>query len=102
MSDDKVEAESEISSAQSDLQAVRDDLIAIRADLDALLSSSTRVAAGEAMRQREKVEHIAEDIAMTAEDYLANLEETLRRHPLTALGVALAAGMLITSMSRER
>jgi ElaB/YqjD/DUF883 family membrane-anchored ribosome-binding protein len=101
MSDDTVEDDN-AGSVKSDIEALKDDLIAIRADLAALLLSSTRAASVEARRQAERVGEMAEDVAMTAEDYRAMLEEKVRTHPLAAVGIALAVGMLVTSISRQR
>ena len=100
MSDDTFD-DHKARSVQSDLDALKDDMLAIRADLAALLSSSTRAASDEARRQAERVVEMAEDVALTAEDYRGMLEERVRSHPLAAVGIALVAGMLVTSISRR-
>ena len=100
MPDDKVEDAASVS-AETAIQALKDDLKALRADLTALLSTSKRAATGEARRQTEKVGLIAEGVAATAEDYRTILEDEVRSHPLAAVGIALVAGMFITSMNRR-
>ncbi|MEP7210424.1 MAG: hypothetical protein ABI740_06275 [Alphaproteobacteria bacterium] len=88
-----------------EIQALKDDMKAVRSDLAALAEKAGDVASAEAKRQAgkaaEKAEAMASDAATTAEAYRDILEDKVRSHPLASVGIALVAGMFISSMGRR-
>ncbi len=85
----------------SEIQALKDDMKTVRADLAALVEKAGEVAGAEAGRQAGKAEAMAGEAATTAEAYRDLLKDKVRSHPLASVGVALLAGMVISSMSRR-
>jgi ElaB/YqjD/DUF883 family membrane-anchored ribosome-binding protein len=84
-----------------EIQALKDDLKAVRSDLTALAEKAGGIAGDEARRQAGKAGAMAGDAKAAAETYLDLLEDKVRAHPLAAVGVALMAGMAISSLSRR-
>jgi ElaB/YqjD/DUF883 family membrane-anchored ribosome-binding protein len=85
----------------SEIQTLKDDMKTVRADLAALVEKAGEVAGAEAKRQAGKAEAMAGEAATTAEAYRDLLEDKVRNHPLAAVGIALMAGMVISSMTRR-
>jgi ElaB/YqjD/DUF883 family membrane-anchored ribosome-binding protein len=88
-----------------EIQALKDDMKAVRSDLSALAEKAGEVASAEARRKAgkaaEKAEAMAGDAATTAEAYRDILEDKVRNHPLASVGIALVAGMVISSLGRR-
>jgi ElaB/YqjD/DUF883 family membrane-anchored ribosome-binding protein len=84
-----------------EIQALKDDMKAVRSDLAALAEKAGEVAGAEAKRQAGKAEALAGDAKAAAESYADLLEDKIRTHPLASVGIALVAGMVISSMGRR-
>ena len=85
----------------SEIQALKDDMRSVRADLAALVEKAGEVAGAEARRQAGKAEAMAGEAATAANAYRDLLENKVRSHPLASVGIALLAGMVVSSMSRR-
>jgi uncharacterized protein YjbJ (UPF0337 family) len=84
-----------------EIQALKDDMKAVRGDLAALAEKAGEVANNEAKRQAGKAEALAGDAKAAVESYADLLEDKVRAHPLASVGIALFAGMVISSMGRR-
>jgi hypothetical protein len=76
----------------------RGELSRLWADLEDLVEKRLGPAASEAGRSASRYAYQGRDIAM---DYAAQLRDVTRSRPLVAIGVAVAATWLITSMLRS-
>jgi ElaB/YqjD/DUF883 family membrane-anchored ribosome-binding protein len=84
-----------------EIQALKDDMKTVRSDLAALAEKAGRAAGAEAKRQAGKAGAMAGDAKAAAASYADLLEDRIRAHPLTSIGIALVAGMAISSLSRR-
>lgn len=69
-------------------------------DVRTLLLDAGDAAKAESKHTIRKGKALAEDAAEQAMDAKAALEDKIRAHPLTAVGIALGAGILIAALRR--
>lgn len=87
---------------KTDFDALKNDMKALRADLAALLKDGGQVASDEARKAGERVGEFAKDRSKQALEYRDALGDKVREHPFAAIGIALAAGFVIASLSNRR
>lgn len=87
---------------KTDLDTLKNDMKALRADLAALLKDTGALAAEQAKAAAAKGRAIAEDAGDKALAYREAVADKVREHPLAAVGIALAAGFVIASLSNRR
>ncbi|HEV7692503.1 MAG TPA: hypothetical protein VGO52_16825 [Hyphomonadaceae bacterium] len=85
----------------SDLEQVMEHLSAIREDFASLAKSTGKLAAGQAKTQARRVGDIADGAAETASDYRDLLVEKIKDRPLAAVGLAVLAGLVLSSLSKR-
>jgi ElaB/YqjD/DUF883 family membrane-anchored ribosome-binding protein len=76
------------SETQEDLQALRDDFKSLREDMNALLKHLGTDAKRTAHEARARAEE-------TVREQASHWEQEAQRHPLTTLGIALGAGVIL-------
>jgi len=86
---------------QAEIEQLKADLKSVRAEMAKLVQDGGKFASEEAKRQKAKAADVAEDAAEKATEYRDMLEGKVREHPLAAIGIAVAAGMLFSSFSRR-
>lgn len=90
-----------VAAAKSDFDALKNDMKALRADLAALLQDSGKIAQEQVKAVGAKAKGVADDAGEKAGEYRDALEEKVREHPFAAVGIALAAGFILASLSRR-
>jgi ElaB/YqjD/DUF883 family membrane-anchored ribosome-binding protein len=93
---------SPVAAAKSDFDALKNDMKALRADLAALLADTGKIAQDQVNKAGAKARGVAEDAGDKAVEYRDALEEKVREHPFAAVGIALAAGFILASLSNRR
>lgn len=84
----------EFDTLKSDMKALREDLATLLKDTGAYASTQARFAG---LKGRE----LADGAGEKANEYREAVADKVREHPLAALGIALAAGYVIASLSRR-
>jgi ElaB/YqjD/DUF883 family membrane-anchored ribosome-binding protein len=87
---------------KTDFEALKNDMKALRADLATLLKDTGAVAGEEAKRAAVRAGRLAEDARDQATEYKDVLEDKVREHPFAAVGIALAAGFILASLTSRR
>ena len=75
---------------------------ALREDLATLLKDTGTLAAQQAKVAGDKGRELAEDAGEKAVEYREAVADKVREHPLAAIGIALAAGYVLASMSSRK
>ncbi len=86
--------------ASANIDDLRADFSALQDDVAELMRTLKVGAKGEAGKQYEKGKSLADEAKSQAEELGASAEDTVRRHPLAALGTAFVAGLLVASLRR--
>lgn len=86
----------------SDLDELRGDLKALRADLSKLLTDTGTLASVKSKQSIERGREFSENAQKSLDTARTTLEEKVRENPLTAVGLALGAGALISFLSSRR
>ena len=89
------------SAGTPDLDTLKNDVKALRDDLAALLRDTGSVAQDQAKVYAAKGRALAEDAGDKAAEYKQVVADKVRDHPLAAIGIALAAGFVLASLSRK-
>jgi len=79
---------------------LKGDFAQLSEDVKILLSDAGKAARAESRHTIRKGKALADDAAEQALDAKAALEDKIRAHPLTAVGIALGAGILIAALRR--
>jgi ElaB/YqjD/DUF883 family membrane-anchored ribosome-binding protein len=87
---------------KTDLETLKNDMKALRADLAALLRDTGSLAQEQAKTAAAKGRALAEDAGEKAVEYKEAVADKVREHPLAAVGIALAAGFVLASLSSRR
>ena len=88
--------------AKTDLETLKNDMKALRADLAALLRDTGSLAQEQAKAAAAKGRALAEDAGDKAVEYKEAVADKVREHPLAAVGIALAAGFVLASLSSRK
>jgi ElaB/YqjD/DUF883 family membrane-anchored ribosome-binding protein len=86
---------------KTDFDTLKNDLKAVREDLATLLKDTGNLAAQQAKVAADKGRELASDAGEKAIEYRDAVADKVREHPFAAVGIALAAGYLIASLSRK-
>ncbi|RYY94939.1 MAG: hypothetical protein EON61_23155 [Alphaproteobacteria bacterium] len=86
---------------KTDFDTLKNDVKALREDLAALLRDTGSVAQDQAKTYAAKGKALAEDAGDKAVEYKEAVADKVREHPLAAVGIALAAGFVLASLSRK-
>lgn len=89
------------STSSPDLDTLKNDVKALRDDLAALLRDTGSIAQDQAKAYAAKGRAFAEDAGDKASEYKEAVADKVREHPLAAIGIALAAGFVLASLSRK-
>jgi ElaB/YqjD/DUF883 family membrane-anchored ribosome-binding protein len=86
----------------SDLDELRGDLNALRSDLAKLLSDTGTLASAKSKQGLDRGRELTENARKEIDTARHSLEDKVRENPLTAVGIALGAGALISFLSARR
>lgn len=84
-----------------DLDTLKNDVKALRDDLATLLRDTGSVAQDQAKAYAAKGRALADDAGDKATEYKEAVADKVREHPIAAIGIALAAGFVLASLSRK-
>jgi ElaB/YqjD/DUF883 family membrane-anchored ribosome-binding protein len=87
---------------KTDLETLKNDVKALRADLAALVKDTSTLAAEQAKVAAAKGRALAEDAGEKAVEYREAVADKVREHPFAAVGIALAAGFVLASLSSRK
>mgnify|MGYP006280804541 CR=1 FL=1 len=85
----------------ADITALRDDLASLREDVGKLFSHAGDYAGARSREGLERGREVADEARRHLDEGRGAAEDTIRRHPFAAVGVALGAGLLIATLSRR-
>lgn len=86
---------------KTDFDTLKSDLKAVREDLATLLKDTGNLASQQAKIAADRGREMASDAGDKALEYRDAMADKVREHPFAAVGIALAAGFLIASLSRR-
>jgi ElaB/YqjD/DUF883 family membrane-anchored ribosome-binding protein len=86
---------------KTDFDTLKADMKALREDLATLLKDTGAYASTQARAASLKGRELAEDAGEKAVEYRDAVADKVREHPLAAVGIALAAGFVLASLSRK-
>ncbi|RFB05154.1 DUF883 family protein [Parvularcula marina] len=84
-----------------DLDTLRADVSALRADLQTLLSDAGKVAGEFADSGMKRGKEAASRMSSAGKDGIAKAENSVKDHPVAALGIAFAFGALLGFAKRK-
>lgn len=87
--------------ATSEIDEIKEHLKDLRDDFAALAATTTKLAAGQAKQQIRRAGHLAEGAAEKAATYREAVTDKVKEHPLAAIGAAVLAGIVISSLNRR-
>lgn len=85
----------------NDVDAIKEDITALRSDLRALITDAGAVAKLKSQRGIDQGVEMAEDVKTKATEVKSSLEDRVREKPFAAVGIALGAGFLLSSLTRR-
>jgi len=80
---------------------LKGDFAQLSEDVKLLLADAGKAARAESKHMTRKGKAMAGDAAEHALDAKAALEDKIRAHPLTSVGIALGAGVIIAALRRS-
>jgi ElaB/YqjD/DUF883 family membrane-anchored ribosome-binding protein len=86
---------------KTDFDTLKSDMKALREDLATLLKDTGSFAAQKAKDASTKGKELASDAGEKAIEFRDAVGDKVRQHPFAAVGIALAAGYIIASLSRR-
>ncbi len=86
---------------KTDFDTLKADMKALREDLATLLKDTGSLAAHQAKVAADKGRGLASDAGDKAIEYREIVADKVKENPLAAVGIALAAGYIIASLSRK-
>ncbi len=87
---------------KTDIDTLKSDMKSLREDLAALLKDTGSVASQQAKAAAERAREMAGDAGEKAVEFRDAVGDKVREHPLAAVGIALAAGYILASLSSRR
>lgn len=87
--------------ATSELDEMKEHLIDLRDDFAALATTTAKLAAGQANQQLRRAGHLIEGAAEKAATYREAITDKVKEHPIAAIGAAVLAGIVISSLNRR-
>ena len=89
------------SPGKTDFDTLKADMKALRVDLATLLKDTGSLAAQQAKAAADKGRDLASEAGDKAIEYREVVADKVKEHPLAAVGIALAAGYILASLSRK-
>ncbi len=90
------------SAMKSDYEALKNDMKALREDFAALMNDTGKVAGQHYQQQAERVRTAADGAGKQALEFRDMVEDKVRDHPFAAIGIALAAGFIVSALTNRR
>jgi ElaB/YqjD/DUF883 family membrane-anchored ribosome-binding protein len=87
--------------SKADLDTLKADVTALREDLATLLRDTGSLASAQARAAAARAQKMAGDAGEKAIEFRDAVGDKVRQHPFAALGIALATGFIIASLSRR-
>lgn len=94
-------SETDNTSGSPDFDTLKNHVRTLRDDLGSLLRDAAKVAQDQAKAYAAKGQAQAEGVGDKAAEYREAVIDRVREHPLAAVGIALAAGAVLASLSRK-
>lgn len=88
--------------AKADIDTLKADMKALREDLATLLKDTGTVASQQAKAAAARAKAMAGDAGEKAVEFRDAVGDKVREHPFAAIGIALAAGYIIASLSNRK
>jgi len=93
----EAQLEDQISQLQNDLKSIASTLAKLSNDK---VNEVKAVAKSEAHHLQRQAEHVVEDVQERASDLEAQLKDTIREKPLTAVASAMGIGFILALLTR--
>ncbi|MEZ6031376.1 MAG: DUF883 domain-containing protein [Hyphomonadaceae bacterium] len=87
--------------SKADIDTLKSDMKALREDIATLLKDTGSLASQQAKAASVRAQQMAGDAGDKAIEFRDAVGDKVREHPFAALGIALAAGFVIASLSRR-
>ena len=87
---------------KTDIDTLKNDMKALREDLATLLKDTGAFASAQAKVAGDKSRALAEDAGEKAIEYRDAVADRVREHPFAAVGIALAAGFVLASLTNRK
>ncbi len=87
---------------KADIDTLKSDMKALREDLATLLKDTGTVASHQAKAAAARAKEMAGDAGEKAVEFRDAVGDKVREHPFAAIGIALAAGYIIASLSNRK
>ena len=87
---------------KTDFDTLKSDMKALREDLATLLKDTGSLASDQAKAAAAKGRALAEDAGDKAVEYKEAVADKVREHPMAAIGIALAAGFVLASLTSRK
>ena len=87
---------------KTDFDTLKSDMKALREDLATLLKDTGSLAAQQAKAAADKGRELASDAGDKAVEYRDVVADKVKEHPLAAVGIALAAGYILASLTSRK
>lgn len=84
-----------------DIDALRSDFESLKENVTSLMSSVSRLAGKQGEKGVERSKELASDAADSFSNARESIEGTIRKKPLTSVGVAVGVGALLAMLSRR-
>lgn len=88
--------------SKADLDTLKSDMKALREDLATLLKDTGSLASNQAKAAASRAKELAGDAGEKAVEFRDAVGDKVREHPFAAIGIALAAGYIIASLSSRK
>lgn len=87
--------------SEADIDTLKSDMATLREDVSKLIDNMGSIARRESGRGLEKGRQAADQAAEKLSDARSSLEERVRENPLAAIGLAVGAGVLLSTIMRR-
>ena len=87
---------------KADIDTLKSDMKALREDLATLLKDTGNVASQQAKAAAARAKEMAGDAGEKAVEFRDAVGDKVREHPFAAIGIALAAGFVLASLSNRK
>lgn len=85
----------------TDTGEIMEHVHAIREDFAALAGATGKLATGQFQKQAKRVGNLAGSAGEKAASYRDLLTDKVKDHPLASIGIAVLAGVILSSMRRR-
>ncbi|MEZ5937217.1 MAG: hypothetical protein R3C52_03255 [Hyphomonadaceae bacterium] len=85
-----------------DVEALKREVEDLRKEVSGLVQTTAKAANERIRKASKQAGDWANDAGKHAVEYRDDLEDRIREHPFTALGLAVAAGFVVAAITRRR